>query len=199
MFGGPVAAPNVGRKIWKIGPVLDQRETSACVGFAWTQLLMSEPHPHVKVGFDFARQVYLDAQKRDEWAGEEPEYYGTTTEAGHAVLLTRGLVQKDLYWATTTGQIVQHVISIGPVVMGTEWMSGMMRPDDQGYVRPTGFSEGGHAYLVYGAAAKQQEFWLVNSWGSSFGLSGKFKMSFDSMRKLLDRGGYGVSCLEEAK
>ena len=200
MFGGPLEKIPVGNKVWKTGPILDQQQESACVGFGWSQFLMSDPLPFQPVSFDYAMGVYRDAQLIDEWEGEEPEYYGTSVEAGHQVLLDRKLVKPTIYWAKTVSQIVKHVLEIGPVVMGSQWFSGMMEPDENGYVRATGVPSGGHCYVVYGAfnEPSKKEFLLVNSWGEDWGIGGKFKMTFTTMRYLLFMQGYGISALEEA-
>ena len=202
MFNGPVDTPLIGRQIWKTGEVLDQGSESACVGFGWSQFLLSEPHPYKIRGtkpFDFAMTVYRDAQKVDEFPGEEPEYYGTTVEAGYSVLFARNLVSDELQWATTIGQICQYINLYGPVVIGTNWYDAMMSPDELGYVKPSGLLSGGHCYLCYGFDAIEQDLHFINSWGTTYGIDGKFKMKFNDFQKLLNRGGYGIATFDLSK
>jgi hypothetical protein len=202
MFGGPLAQPLVGRQLWKTGGILNQGMESACVGFAWSQFLQSEPHPYKIKGikpFDFAMQVYREAQKIDQWPGEEPEYYGTSVEAGYSVLFSRGLVSDELQWATSIGQICQYINLYGPVVIGTNWYEGMMILDELGYVRPSGLNSGGHCYLCVGFDAVSQDRHFVNSWGVEYGIEGKFKMKFKDFQKLLNYGGYGIATFDVSK
>ena len=200
MFGGPLEEVPVGSKEWKAGPILDQLQESACVGFGWTQFLMSDPIPYPVVGFDYALGVYRRAQELDGWEGAEPEYYGTSVEAGHAVLLERKLVKETIYWAKSISQIVKHTLECGPVVMGTQWLSAMMEPDEDGYVRAVGRPVGGHCYCINSVINEggKKEFGLVNSWGKDWGVDGTFKMRFRDMDRLLKLQGYGISAMEEA-
>jgi hypothetical protein len=203
MFGGPLKAPLVGRQLWKTGEVLNQGADSSCVGFAWSQFLLSEPRPYKIKGtkpFDFATQIYKEAQKVDEFPGEEPEYFGTTVEAGYSVLHSRGLVSDEIEWATSIGQICQYINLYGPVVIGTNWYDSMMNMDNLGYVKPSGLlAAGGHCYLCYGFDAIAQDLLFINSWGPEWGIEGRFKMKFKDFQKLLNYGGYGIATFDVSK
>lgn len=202
MFGGKtLGIPKVGRQIWKTGPIIDQKEESACVGFDWLEFLMAEPNPYPVPAdtFHFAMQIYRRAQQLDDSPGEEPEYYGTTVEAGHAALLEMGLVKPEIFWATTIDQVIKHLLEIGPVSMGTDWTRSMMETNEEGYVFASGLSVGGHCYLCHGVDIKAETLFFQQSWGLEYGIDGKFKMSFSTMEKLLRRSGYGISTFEEAK
>lgn len=199
MFGGPLEAPMPGRKIWKIGDILDQKSEGACVGFGWTGFLLSEPNPFnldKSEQFSFPLSVYRRAQQLDDFPGEEPEYYGTTVEAGHAALLEKGLVSETMWWATSLGQLTKHLSEYGPVVVGTDWTNKMFTPNKLGYVKVTGNPSGGHCYLLYGFDSVKEDFYFVNSWGIDWGIEGKFKMKYSEFNKLLKSRGYGISTLD---
>jgi hypothetical protein len=202
MFGGPLEKIPVGRKIWTPGPILDQGNESACVGFGWTHFLTAEPMPFpaAKADFNFAMGVYREAQKLDQWEGEEPEYFGTSVEAGHEALARRKLIKPNIYWAKSISQIVKHVLELGPVVMGSNWYTDMMEPDANGYIHPKGHNEGGHCWTIYGVVneASLKEVWMVNSWGFGWGNYGTAKITFSDLRRLLFMQGYGMSAMEEA-
>lgn len=61
---------------------LNQGQTSSCVEHAITHAIYGHPQPRrVRVPWEhFA--LYHRAQQIDEWAGEEPSYYGTSIRAG---------------------------------------------------------------------------------------------------------------------
>jgi hypothetical protein len=86
----------------------------------------------------------------DEWPGEDPDS-GTSVRALFKVLKRIGYV-REYRWAYDVETLVQQVLAVGPVVMGTSWFYDMMDPDRWGYIQPTGSSMGGHAWLIIGAS-----------------------------------------------
>jgi hypothetical protein len=62
---------------------MDQGQEGACVGFGWTRCMMLLNRKR----YD-ARWLYHEAQKVDEWVGED--YEGTSVRAGADVLRARG-------------------------------------------------------------------------------------------------------------
>jgi len=197
LFGSTNVPLAEGKKVWNVGEVLNQHTTSACVGFSWGQFLQSEPVQTVpaKDMFGYCFDLYREAQRIDQWPGEEPQYYGTSIEAGWGILKNRGLVKDCLAWGTSIEQIAKYVLERGCVNAGTPWYEGMNTISPQGFCSITGASQGGHAWLIYGVSTfKGQEYFMgVNSWGSGWGLNGRFKITFDDMKKLLREGGYVCS------
>lgn len=187
-----------GRVIHKIGRVLNQLQTSACTGFAATQFLMSHPY-FTKIkgdAFDFAYQLYRDGQREDGIAGEEPKYFGTTTEGIYAAMLKRGLVKSAPVWTRSLESILRCLFERGPVMMGTPFYDGMANPKEDGLMTATGKSIGGHEWLFYGADVENEEAFMVNSWGAAWGNQGRGRIAFKEIEKLLSRGGYGTSMIE---
>jgi hypothetical protein len=45
---------------------------------------------------------------------------------------------------------MKHVLTTGPMVMGTNWYMDMFTPDRWGYVTPGGDNAGGHSWLIIG-------------------------------------------------
>src|SRR5215217_2541716 len=69
----------------------DQGETSQCVGYAWTHWLHAGPTTQPKPAPIVRPQdVYMGAQRVDEWPGED--YEGTSVRAGAKALQARGFV-----------------------------------------------------------------------------------------------------------
>jgi hypothetical protein len=55
---------------WQVGSVLDQGNEGACVGFAHSARVMSDPDRDRGIDNAYAREVYRAAQRVDEWPGE---------------------------------------------------------------------------------------------------------------------------------
>ena len=81
-------------------------------------------------------------------------------------------------------------LQIGPVITGIPWYEQMFEPTVQGFVHIGGQVAGGHEIVVRGyVAARRPYIVLENSWGSGWGLGGKFRMFVDEWARLLDEDG----------
>lgn len=138
--------------------------------------------------------LYDEAQKIDEWDGPPPPYDGTSIRAGCKVLQRLGYVQ-TYRWSWNAEEIASLLVSHGPVLIGSHWMTGMDWADERGFIRPTGNSRGGHAYLCIGYSTAREAVRILNSWGRGFGENGRAWLKFDDLQFLLDRQGEG--CLIE--
>jgi hypothetical protein len=76
----------------------------------------------------------------------------------------------------------------GPAVLGINWYTAMMDTDEEGFVSVAGKVEGGHAILCNGVSVKREKFFLSNSWGLSWGLSGGCWVSFGANGTTAHRG-----------
>jgi hypothetical protein len=185
------AVPTPNSHYWPIGPVLNQLQTPRCVGYASRQLLASSPHRY-KAADPSADTIYLQAQLRDEWQGEN--YDGTSARGAMKYLAERGIV--SVYrWAQSVEEAVQYVLTTGPVLCGTVWKTGMFSPLN-GVVKPTGTVAGGHEYLMIGANVKTRTLSFCNSWGKSFGINGRFRMTFADFESLFADQGDLVAATE---
>lgn len=173
-------------KYWRTGPVLDQGNTSSCVGHSWRQFLSSSPMM-TRTGPD-AYSIYRECQDLyDEWPGAEPDYYGTSVRAGAKCLTARGHLMSYL-WSWDADEIMRFVLTKGSVILGTDWHRAMFTPDAGGFIRPEGPVEGGHAYLVSGANRERGVFRITNSWGTEWGQEGRAWLSGEDLQKLMDGG-----------
>jgi hypothetical protein len=163
----------------------NQGNTSECVGYAWTHWLEdgpilqpSSPQPIVNPTI-----IYTEAQKIDEWPGEN--YNGTSIRAGAKILQSQGFIQNYL-WAYDLRTLVNTVLNIGPVVAGTHWYAGMFTPNSRtGMMSLKGRLAGGHAYIINGVDTKKQFFRIKNSWGKRWGIQGRALISFKDMQTLI--------------
>jgi hypothetical protein len=180
---GAVKAPRVESRAWRAPDPLDQGREGACVGFGWTHEALSTPVPvrlervaGAKVYNPdlFARDLYRQAQRIDEWEGEN--YEGTSVLAGAKVMKGLGLL-KEYRWAFGAADVVTGILTTGPVVLGIPWYESMYEAPD-GIVEVGGDMVGGHCILARAVAAKGRVFpderavgWL-NSWGPEYGKNG---------------------------
>jgi hypothetical protein len=192
---------------WQIWTVLNQGAQGACVGFAFTHDVTADPQEwkmakvfpgsEAKAGATFARSVYFDAQRIDEYRGGEypgasPRMQGTSLLAGAKVMHRLGYMEA-YRWATSVDDLAAAVSQIGPAILGCTWYANMIDTDDEGLIHATGRRVGGHAICVSGVDPDQGVFTLTNSWGTEWGNNGRALVSFKDMAKLL--GGRGEACI----
>ena len=177
------------RRIWRTTWVGDQLQTPQCVGYAWAGLLRCAPINQ----FLLPAGIYQMAQQCDEWEGDA--YEGTSVRGGAKVLHALGVIA-EYRWAFDAATVARHVLTVGPVVFGTNWYEGMMTPNARGRVTLDGGPLGGHAYLINGANLDTGELDGVNSWGREWGVRGRFKLSFDQVDQLLDEDGEACTAVE---
>lgn len=190
-------------KVWTPGPVLDQGQTSSCVGHGWYGYWLSapvieKPDDTHQVPDASAIEIYQAAQLID---GIPLPHDGSSVRAGAQVLadpqgpLSRGgkAPITTYVWAQNADDVKHWVLGNGPVVVGTSWTEAMFQPDAKGFIRPTGAAEGGHCWLIIGYHTSLDAFVMRNSWGESWseveGLPGCAYISRTALNGLLrDQG-----------
>ena len=161
----------------------DQGNTPQCVGYAWSHWLNDGPVYHRGPKPKLAPNIiYENAQRLDVWPGEN--YDGTSVRGGAKFLQNSKLV-RSYYWGFNLKTLVDAVLNLGPVVVGTNWYYGMFFPNQNGLIRATGPIAGGHAYVINGVATNSQLFRLKNSWGRGWGQGGHAYISFSDMDRLI--------------
>ena len=173
-------------KLWSCGKVLDQGSEGSCVGHGIAHDLIAEPTTMLWVDHAYARELYLLAQTLDEWPGED--YEGTSVNAGFKAAKQKGLCT-GWRWSFTHLDTQLGIAYTRPGVAGTNWMTGMMELDSNGFIHATGYNEGGHCYLYVGVNPTEQYFTIHNSWGSGWGIKGRAKISFDDYELLRSNDG----------
>lgn len=174
------------RKMWPLGPTLNQGDHGFCVGFAYTCELMAKPvaerHVDVHVAQRFAKNLYYRAKylygsEHDPHA--KPE--GLISEWALNVLRDWGLIT-EYRWAKSITEVRDAVIAEGPVVIGVTLYRSMCRTNRSGYIKVDTNSEimGGHELCVTGydpakvltIGGREQTveaFRIRNSWGDGYG------------------------------
>ncbi len=181
-------------RFWSSGGVLDQDGTSQCVAYAGYKYLTSGPvlnrHPA-----QTPEAIYRECLKVDEWPGEDFDG-GTSVRALFKVFQVLGYV--DAYsWAFDVESVVAHLISKGPVVMGTNWYTNMFMPHNRtGYLEVSGNLDGGHSYMLCGCDKKRHNpdrttgaVRMVNSWGVKWGQRGRAWITFKDLDRLIKEDG----------
>lgn len=174
---------------WGCGVNLDQGREGACVGFAWSQEAAAKPKV-IPVSNATARQLYHDAQKVDEWPGEN--YEGTSVLAGAKTVQRYGWVT-EYRWAFNLTDALTAISRTGPVVLGVNWYDAMFDTDRDGLVHVAGSVAGGHAILARGVNVKARTVLLHNSWGTDWGGTrwgpGTALITWDDLERLLSEDG----------
>lgn len=82
-------------------------------------------------------------------------------------------------------------LTLRPVITGVNWYTSFDAPDQNGLVAiaPDATVRGGHEVVADGIDEPNQLVWFWNSWGKSFGVGGRFCMSFDTWAQLLAERG----------
>jgi hypothetical protein len=165
----------------------DQGRTPMCVGYAWAHWIEDGPITHKGPKPVIPPQlIYSEAQKIDEWPGEG--YDGTSVRAGAKYLKNTGKIG-SYYWAFDVNTLINTILNVGPVVVGTNWYYGMFFPNRTARISISGPVVGGHAYVINGIDTRTRMFRLKNSWGLRWGIMGHAYISFDDMSRLiLERG-----------
>lgn len=189
---------------WSEGWWGDQGHTPHCVAFSWAHWLNDGPQltsifkknrPSVDTSV-----LYCEAQKRDPWPGdcETPLYDGTSVRAGAKVLQEWGHI-KEYRWAANADEIVQTILTLGPVIVGTWWKQDMFYPDSEGRIYATGSNTGGHAYVINGVDLDTGLFRIKNSWGRHWGKKGHAFISISDMDALIKDWGEACVPIQQRK
>lgn len=182
------------RKYWYRPLVLDQGDTGTCEGNAWTAWLADGPitHPDITAldneatGEAYARQLYLDA------TGDTSLDQGAYTRQVVRILVERGLVG-SYYRASSVEEVVQAILTIGPVCFGSPWYRSMdyvISEFDNVYLKVDESSgiRGGHEYVLDGVNLAPAEgppyVRLHNSWSSEWAHMGTARVSIDDLHAL---------------
>lgn len=160
-------APERGwRYWWRRGWQGYQGKFPHCVSYAHLHTLHDGPdtaadHGHAIEPVMDPRVLYDAAQRLDQWPGQA--YDGTSVRAGAKALQERGIIT-GYRWVFTIEELVNTILTVGPVVAGTRWYEQMSRPDADNVIRVGGKVVGGHAYKLDGVNTHRGLLRVKNSW-----------------------------------
>jgi len=182
----------VSYRYWFTGDPLDQGSTPQCVGYSGYQYLRAGPIRNLKLPFT-ASQLYKLAQENDEWEGSD--YEGSSVRGLMKGLNKKGYVT-EYQWTWDVNVLAAHVLTIGPVCVGTNWLTNMVDVAPDNILDVSGGVEGGHAYLICGANQKKKMLRMINSWGKNWGQNGKAWIRYEDFQSLLDADGEACTATE---
>lgn len=178
-------------------PVLDQGSLGACVAYSSAGALGTDPHFDLladtlihSYGDEFCRALYHDLTAADDYAGTwPPDDTGSDGLTAGQVLLARKYISSYQHTFTTNDAL----LALGdlPLITGINWYSSMDEPLSTGEVRVTSqaYVRGGHEVEGSEIDVENRRVWFWNSWGTGFGVGGRFWMSFDTWDRLLHEQG----------
>lgn len=188
------------RKMWETGAILDQGDSFECVGFTGFQFLASNPVPQSP--FSSPSELYRMAQQYD---GCDVPHEGTTIRALLKFLHKYELIT-SYAWTSSVITLREWLKSNSPVMIGTDWTTGMTDTDENGFIYQEGSSVGGHAYLLRGCDDTQVcahnhrgAVRIVNSWGLGWGSQGKAWLCYYDLQLLLNRHGEAGTAVEQIR
>lgn len=186
---------------------LDQGREGECVPHGYAHEAMARPVVR-NVEHALVHEWYRMMQAVDPWRDQPHD--GTSVLAGAKVYVQQGRAT-GYRWAFGIGDLIPTLAYNGPVIAGTDWMTGMFQPTADNFLHVTGRIEAGHCYLIKGQRLvwlagttpqdKAEPDWLThldlqrsyviihNSWGEDWGRGGDAYLSMADLRILLANQG----------
>jgi hypothetical protein len=125
----------------------------------------------------------------------EGKPYPPNDPGGSGLMVCKAAQQRGLITSYTHAFGIQHALEalvLRPVITGVHWYTSFDTPDPStGLVEiaPGATVRGGHEIVADQIDADNQLVWFWNSWGTSYGLGGRFCMSFTTWEQLLHAQG----------
>lgn len=184
----PPPPPPGGGVLWSDpDAVLDQGNFGTCVGNGAAQFLNTLPisdgytegvGQSARAGGPYARALYYEATVLDG-SPDDPNsagggQQGATVKSGVVALYNRARIAS--YAQSSSFSVLETWLKTkGAIVIGSDWTNDMFSPDGSGYVVPSGGVAGGHCYL-WDEITAGGDYGFLNSWGSAWGVGGRFYM-----------------------
>lgn len=190
-FGVAEVLPtDIKSKTWRLKERLDQGRDGACVGFGTTHRIAALPISFGNASNDYALRLYHEAQKLDNWPGED--YEGTSVLAGAKAAKNLGHFA-EYRWCFNVDDIMRAVSHEGPVIVGISWKDSMWDPDERGLLDASGATAGGHCLIIRGLTLEPRGarkgvgpvFRLTNSWGPDWGEHGEAFITVEDFERYL--------------
>lgn len=176
-------------------PVLDQGSLGSCTGNATVGALGTVPFndtltadQRALLTEETAVTLYSDATRIDNISGTYPP----TDTGSNGVSVAKAAQRRGFisgYQHTFSLQNALKALQVTPVIVGVTWYEGFDNVAPNGLVKVSGAARGGHEFVVDEVDASAKLVGATNSWGTSWGLSGRFYFSWDDFGRLLSEKG----------
>jgi hypothetical protein len=172
------------------GLPLNQGNLGSCTANALCGAMNSAP--------DFTGPTPLDEDDAVKLYNLETQLEGKphppNDPGGSGLMVCKAAQQEGLITSYTHAFGVQQALAalvLRPVITGISWYTSFDTPDPTGLVAiaPNATVRGGHEVVADGIDAPNELVWFWNSWGTQFGVGGKFCMSFATWEQLLKNQG----------
>lgn len=182
-------------KAWKRNcPPFDQGDIGSCTGNATVGMLMTDPFfvPGRVLGESDAVAIYSKATQIDPQGGQS---YPPDDTGSCGIDVMKAAMSLGYLTAFHNGfefEVVQKYISSeGPFIFGINWYSTFDSPDHNGVVSlpASATNRGGHEVQVAEIDMENERFGVWNSWGTDYGVGGKFYMPFSVFERLMAEEG----------
>lgn len=138
-----------------------------------------------------AVRIYSEATVLDGFDGTyPPDDNGSSGLAACKAAKNEGLIG-SYRWAFGLDEALAALV-LSPVMVGVGWYDGFDAPNPEGLVHVSGSIRGGHEFTLIGLDVKAETVFAVNSWGTGWGLHGRFCFSFADLSRLLTEDGDAV-------
>lgn len=177
-------------------PVFDQGDLGSCTANAAVGMLATDPFYATikpkKITLDEALcvAVYGEATRMDDYEGEYPPTdTGSSGLAAAKALAGRGLISGYTHAFSLDDAL--KALSTGPVIIGVNWYNNFFTPTKAGVlsVGRNDYVAGGHEVLLDEIDTSKNLVGGTNSWGDSWGVGGRFYLSFDLLARLMFEDG----------
>jgi hypothetical protein len=175
-------------------PILDQGDVGSCTGNAMTGALGTGPlfaalPAGVTLDENEALKLYSEAEVIDGDGPYPPNDNGSTGPSVAKAAEDDGLISGFAHYADLDSTL--QALMDGPVILGVSWYSSFDTPAADGTVSIAAgaYVRGGHEVVARIVDAAAQAIGLDNSWGTSYGADGSFRMSFATLGRLLAENG----------
>lgn len=176
-------------------PVLDQGDLGSCTGNAATGNLGTGDFyatipSSVTLDETEAVKLYSAATALDSYPGSYPP--NDTGSDGLSVAKAAqqaGLISGYQHITSLNDAIA--ALQLGPIITGVNWYSSFDNPTKSGKVSITksAYVRGGHEFVLDEVDVVNKLIGATNSWGTSWGLKGRFYFSFADYERLLSEQG----------
>ncbi len=171
------------------GLPLDQGNVGSCTAEALCGALDSEPNVN---GTILSQNDAINLYERETALEGKP--YPPNDPGGSGLMVCKAAKELKLISSYQHAFGVQHALEalvLRPVITGVNWYTSFDAPSAEGLVEvlPGATVRGGHEVVADEIDVPRELVWFWNSWGTGWGVEGRFCMKFATWDRLLKERG----------